>query len=362
MGNKPSIEQALVRDASATKPHFGDILDDFRLYDGTRDALRAIAGGVEIPPASTPKAELAEFFKKIGPIFADVVASWAAPTPDDVESSVSKTDVVHDGVPVRILKSKTIRAGGKVPVVVYLHGGGFTMLSCKDAAYDGYLTRLAALGKCVVVAVDYRLSHTHPYPSGLDDCYNAVKWVAQGGAEGHGVPPGKVVVAGDSAGGNLAFATALKAKADGIVDSTIAGMYCLCPYFAGEYKTKDYPSMMQFDGLFISEALLAAILGNICDDNAKEEWFKSPLLWPILCTEKDMAGLPPCSTVVMELDMIRDMGTEMHYKLKNAGVESYLTVTGGGIHVQQLFSKHSPYVTEQSIQDLALFASYCSNK
>ena len=74
--------------------------------------------------------------------------------------------------------------------------------------------------------------------------------------------------------------------------------------------------------------------------------------------------MPPSSSLVMELDMIRDMGLEMHYKMKNAGVDLYVSIIGGGVHEQQLFSKHSLYVglTQQSILDLFTFAEYCYNK
>ena len=68
--------------------------------------------------------------------------------------------------------------------------------------------------------------------------------------------------------------------------------------------------------------------------------------------------MPPTSVVVGELDMIRDIGIELSRRLKDAGVESMLTFIGGGIHVQQLLTKHSPQVTNQSVRDLASFAQY----
>ena len=87
-------------------------------------------------------------------------------------------------------------------------------------------------------------------------------------------------------------------------------------------------------------------------------WFKSPLLWSVLATKEEMAGLPPTSVIVGELDMIRDMGIDLNLRLKEAGVETSLTIMGGAIHDQQFFTKHSPQVTNQSIHDLAAFAQY----
>jgi len=361
-----SVEKDLTRNFSIQKPRFEKLLEDPRLFDGTRDALQAIEGAVEYPTSDSSKVECEDWWKKMGPIFADVMAGWVEDTLESIEAVVETKDETYeykaDGVvPIRIYKHKDIIANGNpVPVIIYLHGGGFTAWSFSDKTYNSYLTRLGAQGKAIIVAVDYRPAHSFPYPAGLDDCYNVTTWIANGGCAG--VPAGKVIVVGDSSGANSAFAVALKAKREGILDQTIAGLYYLCPYFAGGKKTADYPSMIECDGLFASEGFLIAVDNNVCKEDEKEKWFKDPLLWPILATKEDLEGMPPSSTIVMQLDMIRDQGFEMHYKLKSAGVESYITCVSGGVHEQQLFSKHSPYVTEQSIQDLAAFAVYCSKK
>lgn len=359
-----SVEKDLTRNFSIQKPRFEDLLEDPRLFDATREALKAVAeAGVQYPTKDSPKSECEEWWKKMGPVFADVMAGWVEDTPESIQNVVETQDVTLEEVPVRIYKHKDLdNAKNNIPVIVYLHGGGFTAWSFADKTYNSYLTRLAALGKAIIVAADYRPAHTYPFPTGLEDCYKVTKWVAQGGAESHGVPAGKVVVAGDSSGTNLAFAVTLKAKREGIMNDTIAGLYYLCPYFAGGEKTPDYPSMMECDGLFASEGFLTAVDNNLCKEEEKEEWFKNPLLWSIHATKEDMEGMPPSSIIVMQLDMIRDQGFEMHYKLKSAGVESYITTVSGGVHEQQLFSMHSPYVTEQSIQDFASFAGYCCSK
>lgn len=103
-------------------------------------------------------------------------------------------------------------------------------------------------------------------------------------------------------------------------------------------------------------------IGNtVCDESEKDEMFKSPLLWSLCATKEEMANMPPTSVVVGEVDMIRDMGIELYHRLKDAGVESLLTIMGGGIHEQQLFANHSPQVTNQSVRDLAGFAQYVAD-
>lgn len=106
-----------------------------------------------------------------------------------------------------------------------------------------------------------------------------------------------------------------------------------------------------------------ACTGNtVCLESDKEEWFKNPLLSSLCAAKEEMAVMPPTSVVVGELDMIRDMGIELYHRLKDAGVESLLAIMGGGIHEQQLFASHSPQVTNQSVHDLAGFASYVDSK
>jgi acetyl esterase len=232
-------------------------------------------------------------------------------------------------------------------------------LTSKGGAYDPYLTRLAALGECIVVAVDFVSTLEKPFPAGLDECVKAIKWVVAGGTPG--VPKGKVTITGDSAGGSLAMGVTLRAKQEGWV-SEIAGVYIICPFLDGVAKDERYPSLEEFDGYLLNEGSMIAVLTNICEPSAKEECFKNPQLFAMNATSDDLQGLPPIKTIVMECDMIRDIGIAFHYKLKKAGADASLEIISGGIHDQQLFSSHSPEVTSQSIHDLAAFAKYVSKK
>lgn len=101
----------------------------------------------------------------------------------------------------------------RAPVLVYAHGGGWTLLTVESC--DALCRRICAAARCTVVSVDYRLAPEHPFPAAYDDMWCAVEWVAHGGL---GRRPGRVAVGGDSAGGNLAAAVALTARTSGTIE------------------------------------------------------------------------------------------------------------------------------------------------
>ena len=105
-----------------------------------------------------------------------------------------------------------------MPVLVYLHGGGWTFGSINSCGR--FCNAMAATGQMKVVAVDYRLAPEHPYPEGLDDCVAAVGYVTAHAAQ-LGIDTAHIVVGGDSSGGNLALATALTDRMRGCVESLV---------------------------------------------------------------------------------------------------------------------------------------------
>ncbi|NBP49969.1 MAG: alpha/beta hydrolase [Actinobacteria bacterium] len=100
----------------------------------------------------------------------------------------------------------------EAPVLVYAHGGGWTLLSVESC--DALCRRISAAARCTVVSVDYRLAPEHPFPAAYEDMWCAVEWVAHGGL---GSRPSRIAVGGDSAGGNLAAAVALAARDSGTI-------------------------------------------------------------------------------------------------------------------------------------------------
>src|SRR5262249_55011411 len=107
-------------------------------------------------------------------------------------------DLDADGVPVRVYRPS---AEDGLPVVVYLHGGGWTIGSVD--VYDPITRALANAANVTVVSVEYRLAPEHPYPAPLDDCWTALQWVAANASQFE-ADSSRLAIAGDSAGGNLA--------------------------------------------------------------------------------------------------------------------------------------------------------------
>lgn len=158
-----------------------------------------------------------------------------APDPEPVRSVRDREIAGPAGpIPVRIYHPE-IASTGPHPVVVLAHGGGFVF--CDLDTHDGIARALANGVGAVVVSVDYRLAPEHPAPAALEDVYAAVVWVHANYAELHG-DPDRIVVAGDSAGGNLAATVALATRDRG--GPAIAAQVMLYPVIDDDFDTESY--------------------------------------------------------------------------------------------------------------------------
>jgi acetyl esterase len=214
------------------------------------------------------------------------------------------SDDLVEGVPVRIYRGEDAPTG----LLAYFHGGGFVMGSI--GIMDNVARELAHSTGAVVVSVEYRLAPEHPYPAGLDDCEAVTRW-AYANAGRFDVSPRSVVVVGESAGGNLATAVALRLLA--VADVSLAGQVLIYPVVAGREIS---PSREQFDGLIISrtagDRFWEAYSGgrDLSDD---------PCAVP-LCAP-DLKGMPAALVVLGGCDMLRDEGRAYAARLRDQGVE-----------------------------------------
>jgi acetyl esterase/lipase len=209
--------------------------------------------------------------------------------------------------------------------IVYIHGGGFVAGSPKN--HRPITGRLAAALGVPVYAPDYRLAPEHPFPAGLDDVVAVVKAVIARGAH-----PGRLVIAGDSAGGNLTFATALKLKAIG--GPMPAALVALSP--ATDIPTH-FPSVVsnaKADAVFDAR-MFATVVTHYCPGIDPG----NPLISPY---RGDLAGLPPTLIQCSDAEMLRDDGVEMAERLKAAVVPTTLEVYPGVPHVWQLAADFVP--------------------
>ena len=207
-------------------------------------------------------------------------------------------------VPVRIYRNDAEPTG----LVVYFHGGGFVIGSI--GLMDNVARELTHHSGALVISVEYRLAPEHPYPAGFQDCASVTQW-ALDNAVRFGVPQNKVVVAGESAGGNLAAATALHQRDIG--GPSLAGQVLIYPGTAGPLT---HPSTFEFDGLIISrkagEIYWSAYSGGRTIDT---DPYAAPL------HAESLAGLPPALVVLGGCDMLRDEGRAYAARLRDDGVE-----------------------------------------
>ena len=221
-------------------------------------------------------------------------------------------------IPVRIYWPET---GGQLPVLVYFHGGGWVFGTIDST--DRTCRALANSARCIVVNVAYRLAPEHKFPAAVDDAYAAVDYVAHHAAE-LGADPGRIAVAGDSAGGNLAAVVCLLARDRG--GPRLA--FQLLVYPVTDYDD-DRPSLHEFaEGYLLTRSMLPYFWGHYV---SSPEQARHPQASPINATRLD--GLPPALVITGECDPIRDQGEAYGRRLEAAGVPVTIKRYAGAIHV-----------------------------
>jgi acetyl esterase/lipase len=238
----------------------------------------------------------------------------------------------------------------------YIHGGGMTSLSSFLGNYRAWGRILASKG-VVVVMVEFRnavvasaVPEVAPYPSGLNDCVSGLKWTVDNATK-YGIDPSRIIVCGESGGGNLTLATGLKLKRDGELD-LVKGLYALCPYIAGHWPDERYPSSVENNGIFINVNSNRGTMGYGI------EAFKNsdPLAWPGFATKDDVTGFPPTVISVNECDPLRDEGIAFYRLLLSAGVAARGRTVLGTCHGVEVFPPMCPEISHSTAADIAAFA------
>ena len=248
----------------------------------------------------------------------------------------------HGDVPIRIYSQATEAV---LPVVVYFHGGGWTIGDLDS--YDQVCRKLAIASGLTVVSVDYRLAPEHRFPSAVEDCDAVTKWVAEHGAE-LGVDGSRLAVAGDSAGGNLAAVTSILARDRGA--PTIAFQLLIYPVIDG---TMSFPSYKEnAEGYLMSADDMAWFYEQYAEPDVDR---KDPLLSPLYAP--DLSGLPPALVITAEYDPLRDEGEAYADALQQAGVEARASRYDGMVHGFLPIDGAIPTAT-QAIDEVAAALKY----
>src|SRR6185295_7111545 len=189
-----------------------------------------------------------------------------------------------------------------------------------------------------------------PFPAGLNDCVSGLRWLV-GEADALNIDPARIVVAGESGGGNLSIATVMKLCRDGDV-GLVKGLYALCPYIAGQWPLPQNPSSIENNGLLLElHNNRGAMAYGIAELEAK-----NPLAWPGFAAEEDVKGFPPTIISVNECDPLRDEGVGFYRLLIRAGVAARCRQVMGTVHGTEIFSISCPDISRDTAADLARFA------
>lgn len=200
-------------------------------------------------------------------------------------------------------------------VCVYFHAGGWVIGDMEMS--DALCRRLAAGAGCEVVSVEYRLAPEHPYPQPLDDAFAALEWVAS-------VRRGPLIVAGESAGGNLAAACAIRARDAGAPE--IVGQFLAYPVTDHDFTTGSYRAIGGRNWL-LSAADMQWFWDQYCPPSVDRT---NPWVSPLRIA--DPAAVPPALIYVAELDPLRDEGLAYAARLAGAGVPVKTRADAGMLH------------------------------
>lgn len=279
-----------------------------------------------------------------------LAGTQVAPTGLDPQTGVVSKDIViipETGVSARLYRPE-LKTDELVPIVVYFHGGGFFISSTGDPVYHNSLNQLAAEAQVIVVNVNYRLAPENPLPASYEDCWEALRWVSSHSVDGRVQSPepwikdhvdfGRVFIAGDSAGANIAHHLVCRiAEQDPSPRLNICGLVSIHPYFWGKEPV----------GSEVHDAARKEMVDRwwlvVCPSDKGND---DPLINPFAEGAPRLEGLAPCRkmlVLVAEKDILRDRGWLYYEKVAKStwGGTIEIMETPGVDHVFHILDPNS---------------------
>lgn len=242
----------------------------------------------------------------------------------------------QDGVRIRIYRPQDERS----PVLMYFHGGGWVLGDIET--HDAVCRRIASESGFAVASVDYRRAPDVRYPGASDDCYQATRFVAENATALH-VNSDVLAVGGDSAGGNLAAAVALKSRDDS--GPHIAGQILIYPVLNNNFETASYVKCAENFGL--TRETMMWFWEQYLGDQKADAYAAPPLA-------ESLAGLPPAFVMTAEYDVLCDEGEDFAHRLTQSGVATtlkhYEGMLHGFVHFAAAFDR-----SHEAVADMAQF-------
>jgi acetyl esterase/lipase len=277
-------------------------------------------------PVPPPPADIAEQRSRIDEAMAQMPLA---------EGTVSEP-FVRSGVAG--IECRPVDVADDAPIVLYFHGGGFRIASA--LAYRSYGSHLAAVLGARVLLVEYRLAPEHKFPKAVDDCFAVWESLLA-----EGIDTGRIVIAGDSAGGGLAASVTMHALADGVLP---AGVICCSPWVDLTITADTYDTNAESDKLFSrtsAEEAAPAYLGGADPMN--------PIASPLF---GDWDGAPPLLILVGDAEVLLDDSRKLAEVAKAAGVDVTLSVYPEMPHIWTMSYPAFPEAVE-GVTEMAEFVS-----
>ena len=243
---------------------------------------------------------------------------------------------VRSGVPG--IECRPVDVADDAPIVLYFHGGGFRIASA--LAYRSYGSHLAAVLGARVLLVEYRLAPEHKFPKAVDDCFAVWESLLA-----EGIDTGRIVIAGDSAGGGLAASVTMHALADGVLP---AGVICCSPWVDLTITADTYDTNAESDKLFSrnsAEEAAPAYLGGADPTN--------PIASPLF---GDWNGAPPMLILVGDAEVLLDDSRKLADVAQAAGVDVTLSVYPEMPHIWTMSYPAFPEAVE-GVTEMAEFVA-----
>jgi acetyl esterase/lipase len=277
-------------------------------------------------PVPPPPADIAEQRSRIDEAMAQMPLA---------EGTVAEP-FVRSGVPG--IECRPVDVADDAPIVLYFHGGGFRIASA--LAYRSYGSHLAAVLGARVLLVEYRLAPEHKFPKAVDDCFAVWESLLA-----EGIDTGRIVIAGDSAGGGLAASVTMHALADGVLP---AGVICCSPWVDLTITADTYDTNAESDKLFSrtsAEEAAPAYLGGADPMN--------PIASPLF---GDWDGAPPLLILVGDAEVLLDDSRKLAEVAKAAGVDVTLSVYPEMPHIWTMSYPAFPEAVE-GVTEMAEFVA-----
>jgi len=273
---------------------------------------QALALAEQLGPAlDITKGDLAEIRRTLDE------NSRQGPRPDVAAVKDLEVPGPAGSIPVRVYRPSEQT---DLPVLVYLHGGGWAI--CSLETHDASCRQLANDAGCMVVSVDYRLAPEHRFPAAPEDCYAALTWTAENAAS-LGGDPRRLAIGGDSAGGNLSAVVALMARDR--KGPRLCHQLLVYPVTDHAFDTDSYRE--NADAPILTREIMQGFWSYYL---SRAENGRHPYASPLRA--EDVSGLPPAHVITAEYDPLRDEGEAYARRLSDAGVPVVQRRFDGMVH------------------------------